>query len=250
MEDTSDIVNTEPQEEGLGDREYSTVEELWQKELKAGSPAKVGETEKPQWYQKAEDYWESVPATVNGVLGGYAYISSIDLKSSKTFIKTLLVEKNRPWVAVDCGAGIGRITKGLLIPLFDHVDIVEVCPKFVEKAKINIKDPKMDNFFCMGLQDFNPEEGRYDLIWSQWVLGHLTDEDFVSFFKRCKAGLKKGGYIGVKENVCSEGFALDKEDNSITRSEASLARLFEEAGLKIIKQTRQIGFPKEIFPVN
>ena len=31
-------------------------------------------------------------------------------------------------------------------------------------------------------QDFTPEEGRYDLIWCQWVLGHLTDgeEDMTS----------------------------------------------------------------------
>ncbi len=27
----------------------------------------------------------------------------------------------------------------------------------------------------MGLQDFTPEDGRYDIIWIQWVAGHLKD---------------------------------------------------------------------------
>ena len=35
----------------------------------------------------------------------------------------------------DCGAGIGRVTKNLLLPLFDTVDLVEQNPDFVEKAK-------------------------------------------------------------------------------------------------------------------
>ena len=30
-------------------------------------------------------------------------------------------------------------------------------------------------FFSEGLQDFVPEVGRYDVIWCQWVLSHLTD---------------------------------------------------------------------------
>lgn len=41
-----------------------------------------------------------------------------------------------------------------------------------------------------GLQTFAPPVGRYDLIWIQWVSGHLTDDDFVEFFKRCKVGFE------------------------------------------------------------
>lgn len=31
---------------------------------------------------------------------------------------------------------------------------------------------------------------RYDVIWAQWVLLYLTDEDLVSFLQRCKKGLR------------------------------------------------------------
>ena len=34
---------------------------------------------------------------------------------------------------------------------------------------------RVGNYFAVGLQDFHPEEGRYDVIWIQWVMGHLTD---------------------------------------------------------------------------
>ena len=34
---------------------------------------------------------------------------------------------------------------------------------------------KVGQYFAVGLQDFAPKEGYYDLIWCQWVLSHLTD---------------------------------------------------------------------------
>lgn len=36
------------------------------------------------------------------------------------------------------------------------------------------------------MQEFTPEAGRYDVIWVQWCIGHLTDHDFVEFFKRAQ----------------------------------------------------------------
>lgn len=36
---------------------------------------------------------------------------------------------------MDCGAGIGRITKRLLLPLFRVVDMVDVTEDFLAKAK-------------------------------------------------------------------------------------------------------------------
>lgn len=42
--------------------------------------------------------------------------------------------------ALDCGAGIGRITKNLLIKHFKHVDLVEQNPKFLEVAKISLEN--------------------------------------------------------------------------------------------------------------
>eukprot|EP00126_Sphaerothecum_destruens_P010678 Sdes_comp20791_c0_seq1m16990 len=121
------------------------------------------------------------------------------------------------WNRYYCGAGIGRVTKRLLLPLFDEVDLVEQNSTFLERAKDYVCSDRAKNFYCSGLQDFTPEKGRYDLIWCQWVLGHLTDEDMIEFFQRCKSGLSSGGFICVKENLTKEGFLVDKDDNSVTR---------------------------------
>lgn len=59
---------------------------------------------------------------------------------------------------------------------------IHLIPFFIStpKAKKDITDQKLENFFCVGLQDWQPEPGRYDMIWCQWVLSHLTDDDLVS----------------------------------------------------------------------
>ncbi|KAK9761253.1 hypothetical protein K7432_013969 [Basidiobolus ranarum] len=218
------------------------------------------------WYDDAQEYWSGVSPTVNGMLGGYESISNTDVQGSQRFIEEFVngkkgskgivlaepcIDKER---ACDCGAGIGRVTKHFLLNNFKSVDLVEQAPKFIEQAKnsylLSEKEAgRIGEFICQGLQDFTPEEGVYDLIWSQWVLGHLTDDDFVSFFERCKRGLKPRGLIGVKENLTVSGYIVDEEDSSVTRSEEILKSLFKRAGLRIIKEETQMGFPAGLFTV-
>eukprot|EP01134_Creolimax_fragrantissima_P002789 CFRG2789T1 len=246
MSEASDVSST-----ALPDPNVAGVEGLW-KATDSDVDKNTGEL---NWYKKARDYWENVPATVNGVLGGYSYISSVDVKGSLTFLNPLLskLKGKSNLTALDCGAGIGRVSQKLLIPVFDVVDLVELCQKFLDKAKEKIKSPKAERFICSTLQDFTPEEGRYDVIWVQWVVGHLKDDDLVEFFARCKKGLKPDGYIVVKENVTRKGdkeFWLDREDSSIVRSNDSFIAIFLRAGLKVLRQQEQLTFPKELFPVN
>lgn len=42
------------------------------------------------FYSNAEGYWKDVPPTVDGMLGGYGSISSIDLSGSKAFLQRFL----------------------------------------------------------------------------------------------------------------------------------------------------------------
>jgi protein N-terminal methyltransferase len=153
--------------------------------------------------------------------------------------------------ALDCGAGIGRIAKRLLVPLFETVDLVEQDPAFVAKGRDNLAEiaSKIGTYYNCGLQDFTPEPGYYDVIWCQWVLGHLTDDDFVEFFKKCKVGIKENGLIVVKENLTRGDDEFDKTDSSYTRTYENLVRLLKKAGLEIIKEEKQTGFPKAIFEV-
>jgi hypothetical protein len=83
-----------------------------------------------QWYKTGFDYWEdesNCPATVDGVLGGFACLSKTDLDGSSDFMTYLkstirpelkLTEEDNggnPTRACECGAGkcgiIGHITQ-------------------------------------------------------------------------------------------------------------------------------------------
>jgi len=41
------------------------------------------------FYTDAAEYWASIPATVDGMLGGLSSISDIDLKGSQRFLNSL-----------------------------------------------------------------------------------------------------------------------------------------------------------------
>ncbi|KAM7530361.1 hypothetical protein LguiB_033771 [Lonicera macranthoides] len=237
-------------------REFKNAEEMWREEI-------GDQNKKTQWYHKGVSYWEGVEASLDGVLGGYGHVNEADVKASEDFLNTLLADrfpdagKNQHLVALDCGAGVGRVTKNLLIRYFNEVDLLEPVLHFLEAARENLAPQnlmvsemhKASNFYCVPLQEFTPDAERYDVIWVQWCIGHLADDDFVSFFKRATVGLKPGGLFVMKENIARNGFVLDEEDKSVTRSDLYFKELFHQCGLHIFKSKDQKGFPAELFAV-
>jgi len=227
---------------------YASTNEMWKAELGRADP-----TSADGWYGKGVKYWDGVDATVDGVLGGYGKVTDVDIKESCAFLLALqdrnLLSLSEPTRAVDCGAGIGRISEGMLCKMFTCVDLVEPVKHFLDRARELLGSKNAKNFYQVGLQDWTPEAESYDVIWVQWVIGHLTDDDFIAFFTRCRRGLKKGGIIVLKENVCKDGFLVDKEDSSVTRSDAYLTNLFKTGGFDIVHKEYQKEFPQELFQV-
>jgi len=210
-----------------------------------------------QYYNKAADYWQGVTPTIDGMLGGFAKISHTDIDGSNKFLKFLLKPgSDSPGPghdrALDCGAGIGRITKHLLSKHFTKVDLVEQDKHFLEKAREYLSgNDRVGSLYCAGLQNFDFTPSSYNVIWCQWVLGHLTEEHLIDFFVRAAKGLVPGGLIVVKENVTSSGeIERDDEDSSVTRPPELLRDIFKRANLKIFKEFKQNKFPKELFPVH
>mmetsp|Transcript_21023 Transcript_21023/g.37978 ORF Transcript_21023/g.37978 Transcript_21023/m.37978 type:complete len:315 (-) Transcript_21023:74-1018(-) len=266
-------------------RQYASVEEMWEMEGAYSDPE--------SWYGRAADYWEDediCPATVNGVLGGFESLSPGDLEASRTFLQELQrmtvpgdVRVNlggAGTAACECGAGIGRVTKGLLLPLgYARCDLIELSPRLLSEAPAYIgdKDSHKCRYLCQSLQHFEPPPSSYDIIWIQWCIGYLTDQDCIQFLKRCGAALRRPdhptnnnnndenndnnnnndennntrGIICIKDNTCTdETFVLDRDDASITRSLPYLLDLAHKAGLKVLhQQTNQDDFPDDIFPV-
>ncbi|KAL8416328.1 hypothetical protein RB596_006766 [Gaeumannomyces avenae] len=124
----------------------------------------------------AKEYWEGVNADIDGMLGGvpstggFSYVSKVDLQGSRSFLAKLGIGKQngrrRVANALEGGAGIGRITQGLLVEVADAVDAIEPVAKFVAPLQEVIG---VRNVFNVGLEGWSPIEGTlYDLIWVQW----------------------------------------------------------------------------------
>lgn len=134
---------------------------------------------------------------------------------------------------------------------FAKVDLVEQDEKFCEKARETLEaSGHLGTVYNMGLQDFKDTGVKYDLVWSQWVLGHLTDSDLISFLKEATKVLDKNGMIVVKENFTKDNATiLDETDSSVTRPLSQFKKLVKQADLRIVKEARQTNFPKSLFPV-
>ncbi|MCJ1485442.1 Alpha N-terminal protein methyltransferase 1 [Schaereria dolodes] len=210
----------------------------------------------------ALNYWKTIDPTVDGMLGGFPQISHIDLRGSASFFAKLRRQDPSPAVAtgkltrgLDCGAGIGRITGGFLSTVCDVVDVLEPVEKFAMEAK-RVKmtgNGRVENVFVVGLQDWIPEH-EYHIIWNQWVLPHLTDEQLSRYLEKCRDAVQDDGWIVVKENMSTNQNGediFDQEDSSVTRTDWKYRKLFREARLKLVRTELQLGFPKELglFPV-
>lgn len=75
--------------------------------------------------------------------------------------------------ALDCGSGIGRVSKHVLLPVFNSVELVDMMESFLLEAQnyLRVKGEKVESYHCYSLQEFTPPLGRYDVIWIQWVSG-------------------------------------------------------------------------------
>lgn len=182
--------------------------------------------------------------------------------------------------ALDVGAGIGRVTRDVLLHLFQDVVLVEPVDKYIQEAWSRAQfqeNPKLDQD-SIDAEDESLEEidfrvpwkgvrekktsvtviqsthqsldpssplsstkfvgrvgykpspneledinSKFDVMWCQWSLGHLSNSDLVLFLARAKRALRgPESVIIVKENVCAEmggsaGVVFDDQDSSLTR---------------------------------
>ncbi|KAK9801358.1 hypothetical protein WJX73_009936 [Symbiochloris irregularis] len=171
--------------------------------------AKVDADKDTVWYGAAVAYWDKQEASDDGVLGGHGEVSAADIEESDKLLQRAFGQQMKAAAA-----------NGEQLVALD----------------------------C-GAGNFEFDTPRYHVIWVQWALLYLTDDDAISFFARCRAGLRPGGIIVLKENICTKGFVVDKEDASLTRSNAYLLQLFSRAKMQVLLNVQQRKFPKDLFKV-
>jgi hypothetical protein len=161
--------------------------------------------------------------------------------------------------AVDAGAGVGRVTKNILLKRYDSVHLVEADPGWSKQSRkyLGQKRSARCTFTCARLEDLDATmiEGWGDtganLVWLQWTLQYLTDSDAIDTLRNLASGLIDWtGILVVKENrpygvARKDRFQLETPDGGcgedvgggrydITRSDDHHRLLFERAGLVVI----------------
>ena len=206
-------------------------------------------------HEAAITYWSSVPASDHGVLGGYPEVSRVDLQGSANFLAKLRRSSKQypPSTGklkrvADTGAGIGRVTRGFLSSVAETVDVVEPVVKFTESLA---KESYVGKIYNCGLEGWVPET-NYDVIWNQWCVGQIRDDQLVEYLKRIAAHLNPGGWIVVKENISNHSLGedvYDETDSSVTRTHEHFKEIWDRAGLRVVSTELQKGFPKALYPV-
>ncbi|KAL4939932.1 hypothetical protein BDV06DRAFT_213876 [Aspergillus oleicola] len=211
------------------------------------------------------NYWTSFPAntkTMLGALGDYPWYTRIDLRGSKTFLTKIrrmipnCSVTGKLNLGVDCGAGVGRVTEGLLRDVCERVDAVEPVSKFADvilarkEKEMNSRRPGViGDVYIMGLENWVPEEKKkYDLIWAQFCANYVTDEQLFTYLSRCREALSETGFVVLKENISTdpqERDMFDEEDSSVTRTDGKFRDLMGKAGFMVLASEVQMGFPKE-----
>jgi protein N-terminal methyltransferase len=85
-------------------------------------------------------YWDQQAASIDGVLGGYGEVHARDIEDSRRFLLSHMPPivrgaEGKPTRALDCGAGIGRVARELLLEHFDRTDLVEPSGVQLDQAR-------------------------------------------------------------------------------------------------------------------
>jgi protein N-terminal methyltransferase len=197
-------------------------------------------------YTNTRQYWDGKDALDTAMTNASMEQSDQDIRQNEEFLlKSCVVPARGNTRALDCGAGIGRITDKLLRRYFDEVDLVDANARFLDKAKrrLTAGTPHRGIFFHSDLRLFHPLPNRcYDVIWVQWVLMYMKDKDIIAFLKRCTSALKPGGYIIIKENINDAGMAHHALEEGLSGSQhmcmsrphAHFLGMFFRSGLRVV----------------
>lgn len=174
--------------------------------------------------------------------------SEADIEHSLKFLHDALERcpRARRARAMDGGAGVGRVTKHVLLKMFNSVHLIEGSEALSKHSRryLGNKRAQRCSFAHARLEGFQPMPGAFDLVWIQWTLQYMIDDDVVEFLRNCAASLERFGVVVVKENRPSwrgkeSRFEFDTPAGpnarfDITRPDAHHAWLFAQAGLCVV----------------
>ena len=119
-------------------------------------------------------------------------VNPMRIKHMKEVLTSLPNLKTDRALEVACGAG--QLSRRILVPKFEKVDLFDQATDAIEEVKLWSRETEnIGRLDLVRMQDFKFME-TYTLIALNWSIGYLSDEELVTFLKKCKAGLGENKY--------------------------------------------------------
>ncbi|XP_052818692.1 uncharacterized protein LOC128244694 isoform X2 [Mya arenaria] len=100
---------------------------------------------------------------------------------------------------IELGAGIGRFTAKLAATA-KHVTAIDFMEKFINKnQETNGHIPNID-FRCEDVTKLRLENNSCDLVFSNWLMMYLEDEEVHSLINKELSWIREGGYLFARES--------------------------------------------------
>ncbi|RNA35062.1 phosphoethanolamine N-methyltransferase 3-like isoform X1 [Brachionus plicatilis] len=177
--------------------------------------------------QKMKDYWvkHSQFASIQEMLldSNAETISDNELPEILSFLPSFKSKK-----LLELGAGIGRFTR-VIAQQAEHVVAVDFIEKFIEKNRELNGDMDNIDFMHGDATKISFPKHSFDIIFSNWLLMYLNDEEIFELVENSLKFLKEGGYCFLRESCFhSSGNIKNAEENpTVYRSPIAYVDYFQ-----------------------
>lgn len=113
---------------------------------------------------------------------------------------------------IELGAGIGRFTKELA-PTANSVIAVDFMEKFIDKNRAENGDFSNIDFRCIDVTKMRQEPNSCDLVFSNWLMMYLEDEEVQSLIQNELSWLREGGYLFARESCFKQSGNKKRQTN-------------------------------------
>lgn len=100
---------------------------------------------------------------------------------------------------IELGAGIGRFTT-VLAKQASHVTAVDFIEKFIQKNQESNSSYSNIDYVCGDVTRLELRKNEYDMVFSNWLLMYLDDDEVLDLAEKCLNSIKVGGYLFFRES--------------------------------------------------
>ncbi|XP_071773432.1 phosphoethanolamine methyltransferase [Centroberyx gerrardi] len=143
---------------------------------------------------------------------------------------------------LELGAGIGRYTSHLLTQA-DHVTAVDFMESFVAKNRQDNGHHSNSAFIQADVTKLDFPKNSFDMIFSNWLLMYLSEEELKSVTEKMLSWLAPGGFLFFRES-CNHQSGDCKRDFNPThyRTQAQYSHLMTSAQWEEPEGAKKFGF--------